>query len=312
MSSATEPRRRPFAAPAARTLRAVLLAVVLPALAGAAAVPAPPSPPRADAAALREALDRGEKMIDKAREALKGKDPGRVSALLLRADEQIALFQASSGLEDLVKDLEAARAAAGAGDGDAAEAALKRAREILFGLSDYVVARQAEESGRGALIAAQRGDAAGCLEALARFEDAILAPILLARVREARQAIARTRTDMVRRDMATGAKDAETARRSLDRLRYGGALSRALFGLRTGSELLQGGAGITARDQVQKALVALRTASTYAPDARRADLEKARAEAAEVWKHMTRTRDGDADRLAAVARTVEEIRRQQD
>src|SRR5438552_3670364 len=83
--------------------------------------------------------------------------------------------------------------------------------------------------------AAEAGDATACAAALDRFAASILAPVLSARLREARQAIGRARTAMVRNDMAMGRTEVGAARRALDGLRYAGALSRALFALQIGS-----------------------------------------------------------------------------
>jgi hypothetical protein len=260
---------------------------------------------------LRDSLDRAGRTINKAEDALRGKDPARVSLLLRRTDEQLARFQETSGLETLQAALASARAAAREGQWAAAVAAVQRARAVGPGLADFAVTRQAEVAGRAALSAAERQDGPRCLEALDDLERAVLPAVLLSRVREAREAIARGRAVMVRRDMQAGIAEVAAARQALDGLTYAGALSRALFALTIASELLAERASLAARDQIQKGLRDLKLAVEQAPEPRRAALQAARDEAFGLWKRINRPLDGDAAKLAEIARTVESIRSQQ-
>jgi hypothetical protein len=245
-----------------------------------------------------------------------------VSLFLLRSDEHLEHFQAASGLEALVKALQEARAAAGVGDttaaGEAAAAdgpdlaeaaaAVRRARDLMTPVAEYTVLRQGAEAGHAALRAADARDRPGFLAALDRLEAATLAPVLLARLREARDGISRGRLAMVRRDMKEGRAQVAAARRACDGLEYAGALSRASFALSVGSELLASDSVIAARDQIQKALRDLRRAAASAPVGQQAALEQARAEAAEVWKRSGRSSAAEAGKLADIARKVETVR----
>ncbi len=295
MISATEARRA-----------AILLLAA--AMAGASARPACAAGRPAD---LRDSLERAGKALGKAEDALRGKDPGRVSLLLRRADEHLARFQEMSGLETLLAALESGRAAARDGRPAAAGAAVQRARMVVPGLADFAVTRQAEAAGRAALGAAERQDGPGCLKALGDLEVAVLPAVLLARVREAREAIARGRTAMVRRDMQAGLSEAAAARRALDGLTYAGTLSRALFALTVGSELLAERASLAARDQIQKALRDLKLAVELAPEPRRGVLQAAREEVLAVWKRINRPLDGDAAKLLEIAGTLGTLRSEQ-
>jgi hypothetical protein len=257
---------------------------------------------------LRDLIEKAETVLGRAEDATRGKDPGRVSLMLKRADDLIGEFQAASRLEDLHGALDAARRGARGNDLAGAAAALRRARSLLPALADYVVTRQAEESGRTAIAAAEGGDAPGCLRAIDRLESSVLGTVLLARLGEARQAIGRARAAMVRRDMATGRAEVEAARRAIDGLHYCGALSRALFALRIGSELLRDGASVAARDQVQRASRDLRLAAGLAPEPGRQAIEETRAGVLEVWRRINRPLAGDSERLEEAARQVETIR----
>ena len=308
------PLRFPGQAPRARSAprgrgaaAALALGLVLAWPGGGAAA----SPHAADAAALRGLLNDAEKSLDKAADALQGHDPGRVSLILQRADQEVQRLQEASGLEELHKALESGRGAARAGDLAGAMASIRTARDRVRPLSDFVVVRQSEESSRAALSAAQAGDATACAAALDRFAASILAPVLSARLREARQAIGRARTAMVRNDMAMGRTEVGAARRALDGLRYAGALSRALFALQIGSEMLREGATLAARSQVQQAVRDLRIAVDTAPEPKRGALQEAHGEVAEMWKRMNRPRDADAARLLDLSRTIETIRMEQ-
>ena len=343
MSSDTDPRRLPAAAALALLAASVAAVPVVPAAAApvAPAATAPASPPRAPAvglatpARLRSMLEKAMKMLAKAEDALRGSDAGEVSLFLSRSDEYLEQFQAASGLEGLVKALQEARAAAGAagttaaGGSDAAgaagtgasaadgtdlaaaAAAVRRARDLMTPVAEYTVLRQGVEAGHAALRAAGARDRPGFLAALDRLEAATLAPVLLARLREARDGISRGRLAMVRRDMREGRAQVAAARRACDGLEYAGALSRASFALSVGSELLASDSVIAARDQIQKALRDLRRAAASAPVGQQAALEQARAEAAEVWKRSGKINAAEAGKLADIARRVETVRLQQ-
>ncbi|MBI1951371.1 MAG: hypothetical protein HYS34_08420 [Acidobacteria bacterium] len=347
MSSDTDPRRFPAAALAlvAASVAAgpAVLATAAP-IAAAATAPArhPGAPPvgLATPAQLRSALEKAGKMLGKAEDALRGNDAGKVSLFLSRSDEYLEEFHAASGLQRLVQALKEARAAAGgagttaAGGSDAAgaagtgaaetgasaadgtdlaeaAAAVRRARDLMTPVAEYTVLRQGAEAGHAALRAAGARDRAGFLAALDRLEAATLAPVLLARLREARDGISRGRLAMVRRDMQEGRAQVAAARRACDGLEYAGALSRASFALSVGSELLASDSVIAARHQIQKALRDLRRAAAAAPGGQQEALEQARAEAAEVWKRSGKSNSAEAGRLADIARRVETVRLQQ-
>ena len=340
MISGTDPRRLPDAAPAggsrpaparaawaapgftglAAAAALVLAAAAIPATAVPAAAPAAApaargAPARAPALAtpaeLRSILEKAGKTLAKSEGALRGSDPGEVSLLLARSDEHLERFQAASGLEALVKAIQQARAAAEESDMTAAAAAVRRARDLMTPVAEYTVLRQGAEAGHAALRAAGARDRPGFLAALDRLEAATLVPVLLARLREARDGISRGRLAMVRRDMKEGRAQGAAARRACDGLEYAGALSRASFALSVGSELLASDSIIAARDQIQKALRDLRRAAASAPVGQQAALEQARAEAAEVWKRSGRSSAAEAVKLADIARKVETVRLQQ-
>jgi hypothetical protein len=144
-----------------------------------------------------------------------------------------------------------------------------------------------------------------------RLEAAVLAPILLARIHQAREAIARGRAAMVRRDMKGGAAEVAAARGALEGLRYAGAMSRATFHLDVGSELLRGGALLAARDQTQRALRDLRLALDAGPEEDRAELRQISDEVRGIWRRMGRVVGGDDARLEAAGRRVDALRRRQ-
>ncbi len=293
--------RRP-ALPAALALALALLAAPEAGAAGPAAGPAD----------LQRIVERADKALDKAEGAVRGRDPGHVSLLLKRVDDELAGLQEASRLEALAAAIDAARDAARAGDLQASAGSIQRCRGLYPPLSDYVVLRQAEESSRSALRAAQSGDAQGCLEAIDRFDASVLPRVLLKRIQEGRQGVARARTAMVRSDMKGGAEEVAGIRRALDGLRYAGALSRAVFGLGLGSELLQQGALVAARDQVQRALRDLRVAGELGSGRDgSAALEQARSAAEEVWRRITRPQEGDAARLLDARQAIDAIRRRQ-
>ena len=325
MNWATDPRRRNAvlalaalgilcAVPPPAALAASPPAVAPPATAPSAAPTAPSRAPGARPATpaeLRTVLQKAMKTLSKAEDALRGKDPGEVSFLLLRADEYLERFQSGSGLEALAGALQAARAAADGPDLTAAGTSVRRARDLMTPVAEYTVLRQGVEAGHAALRAATAMDRPDFLAALDRLEKATLAPVLLSRLREARDGISRGRLAMVKRDMEGGRALIGSARRACEGLEYAGALSRASFSLSVGSELLASNSVIAGRDQIQKAMRELRRAAEVAPDPQRAPLEQARVEAAEVWKRSAKASAVEAAKLADIARRVEKVRLEQ-
>jgi hypothetical protein len=262
-------------------------------------------------AELRSVLQRALKALARAEDATRGKDPGEVSLLLLRTDEYLERFQSGSGLEALAAALQAAHAAADGSDLTAAGAAVRRARDLMTPVSEYTVLRQGVEAGHAAQRAAGALDRPEFLAALDRLEKATLAPVLLARLKEARDGTSRARLAMVKHDMEGGRAQVAAARAACQGLEYAGALSRASFALSVGSELLASKSVIAGRDQIQKATRELRRAAEVAPAPQRALLDQARAEAADVWKQSARASAVEATKLADIARRVETIRLEQ-
>jgi hypothetical protein len=280
----------------------ILIGLALVRPAGAATEPL-------SASDLERALARAEKFLVKAESALRGTDAGRVSKLLHRVDGEMAEFERGSRLTDIESAFEGGRSAASGGDLEQGAAAVRRARSMLPTLADYTVIRQAEVESRLALRAAESEDADAFLEALERFELSLLPKILRARVTEVREAIDRARTAMVRQDMEAGREEVAAARRALNGLRLAGALSRALFALRIGSEMIGGSATLAAQDHLYRALRALATAVEVAPDALRTDLEEARGRVLEIAKRLSRPQEGDLEALLEVARLIENSRK---
>jgi hypothetical protein len=291
----------------------LLLASRGPAVAAAAgaAPPLAPATTIARPADLQKHLEKAMKMLAKAESAVEGRDPGRVTLLLTRLAEELADFERASGLGELIQNIDRARSEARGTDPRAAVAPILRARALYPALSDYVVLVDAEESSRTALSGAEGGRGPECLEALDRFEASVLAPVLLQRVHESRDAVARSRAAMVRADMAGGRQEVAAVRRALDGLRYAGDLGRALFGLRAGSDLLGQGALVAAKDLIQKSLRDLREAAAIGPEPQRPQVARARDAVEEVWRRATRPRKTDAGSLSESAKAVAEIRRHQ-
>ncbi len=259
---------------------------------------------------LERHLEKADNALGRAEGAAKGRDPGRVSLLLKRIDDELGIFEVNARLAPLAGAIDGARTAARRDDLPAAQALLQRARSLYPPLADYAVLQQTEEASRAALRAAEGGDGVECLAAIDRFEASLRPALLLKRVAEARQAIARTRLAMVRNDMKTGAAELRAARQAIDGLRYAGALSRVQYALRVGVDLLEQQARLAARDQVRKALRSLRVAAdlgAHGSDA--SDLAAARDTVTEVWRRMMRAQDDAAHRLLEAAKTVEAIRR---
>jgi len=302
-ASVTRPGRRRSLRPVAlNACASLLLLMIAPATATGA------QPSRLTAGELDRVLSKAEKSLEKAESAVRKTDPGRVSNLLRLVDEEMARFQTGSRLAELEQAFRAGRSAAGGGNMEEAAEAIRRARVILPTLSDYMVTRQAEFEGRAALQAADGADAEGYLAALDRLESAVLPTLLSARITEFRGAIARGRDAMVRRDMETGRAEVASARQALDGLRLAGALSRTLFSLRVGSEMMDSSAMIAARDHFNRALKDLRRAVELAPDPLRADLDGARERIEEIWKRLNRPQEGDLDAVLEITQLIERSR----
>jgi hypothetical protein len=303
MRSATDGGRRRAGGPgrAVPEAFAVVLLIAVVSLAAGGTTPAD----------LRSILDKTDKMVGQAEHAVGGKDPGKVSLILARVDELLASFLDQSGLEALVKSFDDGRAAARGNDLQASSGAVHRASGLMAPLTDFVVLRQAAETSRAALRAADARDAPAFLAAFDRFDASIMAPVLLARVREARAAVARARQAMVRNNMPDGRARIAEVRRGLNGLIHAGALSRATYALAMGSELLQGRSVISARDQLQKGMRDLKLAAETGPDDSRPALEDARARTVEIWKRSGHALPEDAGRLAELARGVDLLRLQQ-
>jgi hypothetical protein len=284
------------------------LGLLLLAAAPGAAAAGRSGPRAADPADLDRHLDKAEKVLGRAEGAVRGRDPGRVALLLKRVDDEVALFEERSRLKDLKEAIDTARDAARGGNSAAVAVAVNRARAYLPGLADYAVLREAESAARLARAALEQGDTPQALAAVDRLEGAVLPAVLLRRLAESREAVARARAAMVRRDMQGGAREIAAARRALDGLRYAGALSRAVFGLSVGADLMQQGALVAARDQVQRALRDLREARNRAPGPLPAGLGETEATITAVWRRSTRPEKEDPGRLQEASRAIEAIR----
>ena len=272
----------------------------------APAAPAPAGP--AHNVDLDKQFEKAEKLLDKAGGAAIGNDPGRVSTLLRRADEEIARFQDASGLERLIAEIERSRALARADDLAGAETSLRAARRYLAPLAPYTVGRSAEVAFRSAQSAAEEKNASDFLAAVDRLEAATLAPALLDRLQKTRAAIGRARSFMVRSDLPNGRREVDAARSAFHGVTYIASLSRARYGLLVGSELLEVGALLAARDQTQKALRELRQARDLAPERSQEALQTAQEEATAVWRRINKPAAGDAQALAAAGERIEAVR----
>src|SRR5262249_13451329 len=93
---------------------------------------------------LRALLEKAESTLEQTEKAVRsGKDPGKVSLLLQRLDEELVSFQEASGLEGLAKAFEDGRAAARGSDMEGAAAAVRKASGMMAAVTDYVVLREA-------------------------------------------------------------------------------------------------------------------------------------------------------------------------
>jgi hypothetical protein len=271
----------------------------------------PARPAGADDGDLDRLLEKAVQAVDKAADAARGRDPGRVSHLLIKADEQIGTFATASGLGPLAAALDAAGAAAARGEFPAATTEIRAARSRIARVNGYIVPRRAEETGRAALTAADAGDAAGLATAIEGLRAALRADVLLARLHDARGAIARAREAMVRGDLAAGRTAIAAAQAGLAGFQYAVGLSRATYNLAAGADLLQAEALIGARDLVRRAARDLRLAVDTAPAAQRQPVEEAYRTADDLWKRMNRPREVEPAALRDTAARVEAIRQEQ-
>jgi hypothetical protein len=260
---------------------------------------------------LRDQLQKADKSLRKAESALGGHDAGRVSLILMRADEELGTFEDGSGLGAFVQETAAARQAATGNDMTAANRAVRRARAASASLTDYTVARPAEVAYRSALAAVGDRNAGEFLAALDGMEAAVRAPLLLDRLHAARAAITRARAAMVRNDFPGGRKEVAAARAALNALTYAGALSRSCYAFLAAGELLHDRAILTARDQLQKGLHDLATARELAPQPDLEDLNATHDEGLAIYKRMSHPVEGDPGALAAASARLETVRQRQ-
>lgn len=316
------PARRPAPGPTATSAALLLFAAVglgnafaaapaptpAPATKPAAAPPSAPPGPRLTAADLRDRMEKTLKVLRKAQDATEGTDAGKVSFLLTRADELLVEFQSGSGLDTVTTSFTTARAAATKGDYGAARADLRRGRESLRSLSDYTVARPAEVAYRAADAALEAGNPQEFDAAVGRLEGTALPGYLKARLADARAAIARGRTAMVRRDMKSGRKEVDAARIALGRLEYASALSQSRYTFMIGAELLGENATLAAKDQVQDGLREVARALRKAPEGDQEILTSVETDVKEIWRRLSKPQPGDAERIARAADQIETLR----
>ncbi len=262
----------------------------------------------ASPAELRTILKKVGKRMFKAEDALRGRDPGRVSNILQRIDEGMAAFQKGAGLLGLLEALDRGREAAGAQDRSAADAALLAIRPPMTALADYTVRRDAEVAYRAARQAATGGEFDAFLDRLAEFTAAVRPRTLMARVVEMRQAIARARGAMVRSDMPDGRAEVAAARAALNGLHYLGALSRALFELQIASEFMADRVPIAAREQLRRGMRELRAAIRVAPEEAGSELEASRDVLDLIQKRINKPHPDDAGSLETITGSLAALR----
>lgn len=282
-----------------------LAALILLACAPAAAAG---SKDTARPAELRKVLQKVEKRIEKAGEAMEDGNSSRGSTLLRLADEDLSLFLDGSGLERLLETMARARQAAGEPDLQGAHQALLAIRAGMNTLADYIVRRDAEVAYQAARRAAEVADRDAYVEALHQLDSAILAPLLMARITTARDAIAGGRAAMVRRNMEMGRGEVETARAALDGLRLAAALSQAVFGLQIASEFIADGHAMAAREQLRDGGRALRQALEVAPDDLLADLRRVEEEVMVILDRLSKPQPEDPGTLEEALKRVQALR----
>lgn len=286
---------------------------LLPALAGllilvCAPVAAEGAKGSAKPAELRKTLHKVEKRLQKIEDALEDGKSGRVSTLLRLADEDLVRLLDGSGLESLLEMMARARQAVGEPDMKGAQEALLAIRGGMNPLSDYIVRRDAEVAYQAARRAVEKRDLDAYVEALHQLDSAILAPLLLARIEAARDAIASGRTAMVGRNMEAGRSEAEAARQAIDGLRLSAALSQAVFGLQIGAEFIADGYAMAAREQLRGGARALRMALQVAPEELLPDLRRAEEEVRGVLDRLSKPLPDDPGTLDGALETVKTLR----
>jgi hypothetical protein len=270
-----------------------------------APVPAAPQSP----VELRDRLEKVQKALRKAGDAIRSKDLSRTSFLLQRTDEELTRFESGSNVERYLAFLDQARQAGEAGNLTVAADALRSARAALPPIGDYTVARSMEVAYRAGLQGAEQGATGKFLEGLRQMDEATLAGPIASGCRDIKEATARARKALGRNDIPGGRKEIEAATALLARLDYGGMLARARSGLILASELLGDGAILAARDQTQRGLRELSAALLIAPEADKEALTSAQEDARTVWRRMNRPEKDDPGKLAAASDRVETLRR---
>lgn len=298
MSSNTENRR--WRAPLLQALAALLMFAGLPA-AGESSDAVKPSE-------LRKVLQKVEKRLLRIEDALQDGDSGRASTLLRLADEELVRFLDGTGLESLLAMLARARQAVGEPEMRGAQEALRAIRAGLNPLSDYVVRRDAEVAYLAASRAVATTDLDAYAEALRQLDTAILAPLLMGRIKEARDAFAGGRAAMVGRNMEAGRSELEAARAAIEGLRLAAALSQAVFGMEIAAEFIAEGHGMAARDQLRGGARALREAVAVAPQELQADLRQADEDVWGILDRLAKPLPEDPGTLIGALETVEALR----
>ncbi|HET6278769.1 MAG TPA: hypothetical protein VFG08_08300 [Candidatus Polarisedimenticolia bacterium] len=292
---------RPRRTPLLPALAALLIFAGWPATADEAKDPVKPSE-------LRKVLLKVEKRLLKIEEALEEGDSGQVSTLLRLADEDLVRFLDGSGLESLLAMLARARQAVGEPEMRGAQEALRAIRAGLNPLSDYVVRRDAEVAYLAASRAVATTDLTAYTEALRQLDAAILAPLLMGRIKQARDAFAGGRAAMVGRNMEAGRSEVEAARAAIEGLRLAAALSQAVFGLEIAAEFIAEGHGMAARDQLRGGARALREAVTVAPQELQADLRQADEDVWGILDRLAKPLPEDPGTLVGALEMVEALR----
>jgi hypothetical protein len=298
MNSITESYRRP------PMLLPALAALLILACSPAAAASKGPVKP----AELRKALHKVEKRLQKIDDALEDGNSGRVSTLLRLADEDLVRVLDGSGLESLLEMMARARQAVGEPDMKGAHEALLAIRGGMNPLSDYIVRRDAEVAYQAARRAVETTDLEAYVEALHQLDSAILAPLLMARIKAARDAIAGGRAAMVGRNMEVGRSEAEAARLAIDGLRLSAALSQAVFGLQIAAEFIADGYAMAAREQLRAGGRALRQALRVAPEELLPDLKRAEEEVMGVLDRLSKPLPEDPGTLDGALEIVKTLR----
>ncbi len=259
-------------------------------------------------AELRKVLQKAEKRLQKAEDALEHGKSGRVSTLLRLADEELVLFLNGSRLEPLLEMMARARQAVGEAEMKGAHEALLAIRAGMYPLSDYIVRRDAEVAYRAARRAAEEADLDAYTEALHELDSALLAPLLMARITTARGAIAGGRAAMVGRNMEVGRRETEVARTAIHGLRLAAALSQAVFGLQIASEFIADGHAMAARELLRQGGRAVRRALELAPQEMQADLRQVEGDVKGVLSRLSKPLAEDPGTLTGALAVVKALR----